>query len=375
MYISSKVPALDQAASWVFLSYLCNPQTQATWAAGTGYIPVRKSLDDEATIKTAVGRPIPGYKVAYDEINNGVNSAATSGSVIGPYADVRIDVLNAEESMYTGGVSPAKALANAKKAVNTTISDYNQRSVPPERAYSTVGGYSTFCVVGADEGDRHHGRNIADVRPPMARPVLDVGVARVERDLDAVVELEHGLTGNDHAIVDGGRGVHSRLRLVEVPSHPGELLFELRQRGLEVEIGGAPAPPSGGMVKKPKRKPPTGWEVRPRPVSTRRRERCGPSRRPRVDGTRCPEPEKGSPGPPSGRPRRRLAVGVMPGHYPPDVHARSFALVPPASVGEDATSPRRVWHGPIGGTYGGVLRVAVTESGTPGVCRQCCSKA
>ena len=69
----------------------------------------------------------PGYKVAYDEINNGVNDAATSGSVIGPYGDVRIDILNAEESMFTAGVKPAKALNNASKAVNATISDYNQR--------------------------------------------------------------------------------------------------------------------------------------------------------------------------------------------------------------------------------------------------------
>ena len=49
----------------------------------------------------------PGYKVAYNEINNGANTPATSGSVIGPYADVRNDVLNAEISMYTGGVKPA----------------------------------------------------------------------------------------------------------------------------------------------------------------------------------------------------------------------------------------------------------------------------
>jgi sn-glycerol 3-phosphate transport system substrate-binding protein len=126
VYISSKVPALEQAASWVFVSYLCNPQTQATWAAGTGYIPVRKSAAATPTIKQLWAAD-PGYKVAYDEINNGANDAATSGSVIGPYADVRIDVLKAEESMYTGGVSPAKALANAETATNTTIFTYNQR--------------------------------------------------------------------------------------------------------------------------------------------------------------------------------------------------------------------------------------------------------
>jgi sn-glycerol 3-phosphate transport system substrate-binding protein len=126
VYISSKVPAIDQAASWMYLSYLCNPQSQATWAAGTGYIPVRKSATKSATI-THLWTTDPGYKVAYDEINGGLNDAATSGSVIGPYADVRIDVLNAEVSMYTNGVSPTKALSNAQSAVNNTISTYNQR--------------------------------------------------------------------------------------------------------------------------------------------------------------------------------------------------------------------------------------------------------
>jgi ABC-type glycerol-3-phosphate transport system substrate-binding protein len=126
VYISSKVPAIDQAASWVYLSYLCNTQSQATWAAGTGYIPVRKSSAASATVQQLWSTD-PGYKVAYDEINDGVNDAATSGSVIGPYADVRTDVLNAEESMYTAGVSPTKALANAARTADSTMTEYDQR--------------------------------------------------------------------------------------------------------------------------------------------------------------------------------------------------------------------------------------------------------
>jgi sn-glycerol 3-phosphate transport system substrate-binding protein len=43
IYISNKAPALDQAAAWTFVSYLMNTQSVATWSAGTGYIPVRKS--------------------------------------------------------------------------------------------------------------------------------------------------------------------------------------------------------------------------------------------------------------------------------------------------------------------------------------------
>ncbi len=126
VYISNKVPAIDQAAAWEYLSYLCNTQSQATWAAGTGYIPVRKSSAQTATVQH-LWVTNPGYKVAYNEINNGVNDAATQGSVIGPYADVRTDVVNAEISMYTQGVSPAKAVSSAETNVNQTISSYNSR--------------------------------------------------------------------------------------------------------------------------------------------------------------------------------------------------------------------------------------------------------
>jgi len=126
VYISSKVPAIDQAAAWQYLSYLCNTQSQATWAAGTGYIPVRKSSAQTATVQHLWATD-PGYKIAYNEINNGVNDAATSGSVIGPYADVRTDILNAEIAMYTAGMSPSNAVKTAESNVNNTISSYNSR--------------------------------------------------------------------------------------------------------------------------------------------------------------------------------------------------------------------------------------------------------
>jgi sn-glycerol 3-phosphate transport system substrate-binding protein len=126
VYISNKVPAIDQAAAWQYLSYICNTQSQATWAAGTGYIPVRKSSAATATVQH-LWTTDPGYKVAYNEINNGINTPATQGSVIGPYADVRTDVQNAEIAMYTNGLSPADAVKTAEQTVNSTISQYNSR--------------------------------------------------------------------------------------------------------------------------------------------------------------------------------------------------------------------------------------------------------
>jgi sn-glycerol 3-phosphate transport system substrate-binding protein len=126
VYISNKEPAIDQAAAWTYLAYITDTQSQATWAAGTGYIPVRASSAQTATVQHLWATD-PGYKVAYNEVNNGVNSAATSGSIIGPYADVRTDVSNAEISMYTSGVSPEAALKAAEQSVNSTMQDYNSR--------------------------------------------------------------------------------------------------------------------------------------------------------------------------------------------------------------------------------------------------------
>jgi sn-glycerol 3-phosphate transport system substrate-binding protein len=126
VYISDKVPAVDQAAAWQFVTYLDNTQSQASWAAGTGYIPVRKSSTQTATIQH-LWTTDPGYKVAYEQLVTGASDPASAGSVIGPYEDVRTDILTAEENMFQTNTSPAKALAGAQAAVNGTISQYNQR--------------------------------------------------------------------------------------------------------------------------------------------------------------------------------------------------------------------------------------------------------
>ena len=103
-----------------------NTQSVATWAAGTGYIPVRKSSAQTATVQH-LWATSPGYKVAYNEINNGANTPATSGSVIGPYADVRNDVLNAEISMYTQGVQPCRRGQGGRAERELHLSNYNSR--------------------------------------------------------------------------------------------------------------------------------------------------------------------------------------------------------------------------------------------------------
>lgn len=126
VYISNRVPAAQQAAAWVYLQWLENSANVATWAAGTGYTPVRKSSVNSKLIQQ-LWATSPGYKVSYQQLVSGAQTPATAGSVIGPYEEVRTDLLNAEVSMYQSGVSPATALSQAESSVNATIAGYNSR--------------------------------------------------------------------------------------------------------------------------------------------------------------------------------------------------------------------------------------------------------
>lgn len=126
LYISNHQPAIDQAASWDYISFLDSTTSQATWAKGTGYVPIRKSSAKTSTVK-ALWQAQPGYKVAYEQLVKGATTAATAGAVIGPYTQVRTAELNAEESMFQSGTSPAAALAAATQQVDQILTQYDQR--------------------------------------------------------------------------------------------------------------------------------------------------------------------------------------------------------------------------------------------------------
>ena len=126
MYILARSSPAKQAAAWRYLTFLDQPDSQATWAAATGYVPVRKSSVDTQTIQQ-LWQTIPGFKVAYDQLVQGGTNIATAGPVLGAYEDVRTAVLDAEQSMYVNGVPPDQALSSAARAADQAIAAYNQR--------------------------------------------------------------------------------------------------------------------------------------------------------------------------------------------------------------------------------------------------------
>jgi sn-glycerol 3-phosphate transport system substrate-binding protein len=127
MYITldNANPAKEEAA-WEFAKFLDQPDSQATFAAASGYVPLRRSSVSLPVIQQ-LWATNPNYKVAYDQLTQGVQNSASAGPVIGAYLDVRSAVLSAEQSMFTQGLSPAAALTQAATNATAKIKDYNQR--------------------------------------------------------------------------------------------------------------------------------------------------------------------------------------------------------------------------------------------------------
>ena len=128
LYMPKRSTPEKQAAAWDLIKFLVSTQSQAEWAAGTGYVPLRQSAADTPEIK-ALWAKEPGYKVAYDQLVGGVQNTATAGPVIGPYQEIRDFVLAAEQRMFTQGLAPQAALTRAAKDANQALDGYNARVV------------------------------------------------------------------------------------------------------------------------------------------------------------------------------------------------------------------------------------------------------
>jgi sn-glycerol 3-phosphate transport system substrate-binding protein len=126
LYIVRRSVPEKQAAVWEYLKFLTTPESQADWAAGTGYVPIRESSIELPAIQN-LWRETPGYKVAYDQLLAGVDDIATQGPVIGAYQSVRDAVLAGEQQMFTQGTSPADALRSAASQADSAMQEYNSR--------------------------------------------------------------------------------------------------------------------------------------------------------------------------------------------------------------------------------------------------------
>jgi len=126
LWIFSVRPKDEQEAAWKFIKWLMEPEQQAEWFAGSGYLPVSRSAVDLPAAQDVLAR-YPLFQVAFDLYLNAPANPATEGTILGPLQKVREAIFRGVEEMLSDIKDPDQALADAAAGANEAIAEYNQR--------------------------------------------------------------------------------------------------------------------------------------------------------------------------------------------------------------------------------------------------------
>ena len=114
------------AAAWDFIMYLVDAQTQSTWAAATGYVPVHLDAPDLEPLQTTYASD-PRFRVAYDQLVATDADLVAAPPALGPQREVRAQTADAVAAIYAGA-DVATVLADAEQSANALIENYNARN-------------------------------------------------------------------------------------------------------------------------------------------------------------------------------------------------------------------------------------------------------
>ena len=127
LYIVAEKGDEKAAAAWDYIQYVTSAQSQSTWAAATGYVPIREDALELDPLKTTYddrsavrGRRTPRCSAA----------ATTSyglAPALGPVLEVRATTAGAVAAIFNGA-DPATSLAAAAQQSNALLADYNARN-------------------------------------------------------------------------------------------------------------------------------------------------------------------------------------------------------------------------------------------------------
>jgi sn-glycerol 3-phosphate transport system substrate-binding protein len=126
VWIMNQRPEQEQEAAWKFVKWLVQPEQQADWVAGSGYLPVSLSSVDLPAAQELVAA-YPLFQVPLDLYRSTPATPATSGAVVGPADQVAEIVYTAVEEMLVGSKDPEQALADAASNADQVIANYNKR--------------------------------------------------------------------------------------------------------------------------------------------------------------------------------------------------------------------------------------------------------
>jgi sn-glycerol 3-phosphate transport system substrate-binding protein len=119
-------PEAEQEAGWKFVKWLMEPEQQAEWFAGSGYLSVRNSAYDLPAAQEIMAK-YPQFRVPVDAFLASPADETVIGPLLGPFLEVRETVIHALEEMILNNKDPKEALDDAAKEANQIIEKYNER--------------------------------------------------------------------------------------------------------------------------------------------------------------------------------------------------------------------------------------------------------
>jgi sn-glycerol 3-phosphate transport system substrate-binding protein len=126
LWIMSDRPEAERDAAWKFIKWLVEPEQQAEWFAGSGYLPVRNSSYDLPAARDIIAK-YPQFQVPVDLFAKTATTTAALGPLLGPFQQVRDAVRAAVEGMLSGSATPDAAMETAVEGGNAAIKQYNER--------------------------------------------------------------------------------------------------------------------------------------------------------------------------------------------------------------------------------------------------------
>jgi sn-glycerol 3-phosphate transport system substrate-binding protein len=126
LWILTGRPEAEQEAAWKFVRWLLEPEQQAEWFAGSGYLAVRLSAYDLPAAQSAIAE-YPLFRLPVDLFLEAPTTQESLGPLLGPIRDVREAVVSAWEETVVGSKDPVEALDDAAAEADDIIEDYNRR--------------------------------------------------------------------------------------------------------------------------------------------------------------------------------------------------------------------------------------------------------
>jgi sn-glycerol 3-phosphate transport system substrate-binding protein len=126
LWIFKSRPQEEQEAAWKFIKWLMEPEQQAEWYAGSGFLPVNDKAFELPAAKEIEAK-YPQFKIAADLYRAASVSPVPPGPLLGPQFDVSQIIRHAIEEMLVGNKDPVEAINDAAKDANDVIEEYNRR--------------------------------------------------------------------------------------------------------------------------------------------------------------------------------------------------------------------------------------------------------